>query len=172
MNPLLFLGRVQWIYPFNRNAISLFYLVHQIVGFGKQKLGVQRKEAKVPAHSGSNVDQGHALGTESRRDRDCLPESVERPGEDPLRFPGFGRDLQFSNFLFHDFFLHATGSSSGLNPAATLCESAASNPCSNAGKVTACSTNERSANFTTSPTTRSVGDASRGALPRSETVER
>src|ERR1022692_1741133 len=174
MDPLLLLGRTQGIYPFDRDAISPFHLVHEVVGFGKQEFGIQGEETKIPAPPGSHVDQGHAFCAEGGRDRHCLPESVERPFEDPLGSPPFRGDLQFPHFFFH-----AKGSSlcskfinyrdTGLHRGTKSIPRPISIPASSG---TAFSTKLRSANLTASPTTSSVGDASLGARGRSATEVR
>src|SRR5580693_703952 len=170
MLQLLFLGRTQRIDSFNRDPVFLLHLVHEVVGFGKQEFCVQGEDAKVLAHSGSNIDQDHALGAKSGGDRHPVSESVECPAENALGVPGVRGNLQLPYFFFQDFFFHATGSSSGLKLAVTLSAIAASNPWS--ARLAASSTKLRSAIFTTSPTTRRVGEASCGALRRSETVVR
>src|SRR5580658_4430070 len=170
MHTLLFLGRVQWIHSLYRDAISLFHPVHEVVGFWEQEFGIQSEEAKSLTYAGGNVDKGHALRAERGRDRHGLSESIECPFEDALGSPGFRGNLQPLNFFFDRFLLHATGSSSGPKGLEKL--NADANSFSKARTVAASSTDSRSANLTTSPTTSSVGDASFGAWPRFETVVR
>src|SRR5580704_4833463 len=170
MLQLLFLGRTQRIDSFSRDPVFLLHLVHEVVGFGKQEFCVQGEDAKVLAHSGSNIDQDHALGAKSGGDRHPVSESVECPAENALGVPGVRGNLQLLNFFFHSFLLHATGSSPTLKLAVAVCPNAASK--TGATKLAASSAKLRSANFTPSPTTRSVGDSSRGARQRSETVVR
>src|SRR5258706_5733185 len=135
-NSLLLFGRVQWIYLFNRDAIPLLHLVHQVVGLGKKEFRIQGEQTEILAHPGSNIDQDHALGAESRRNRNCFPETVERPFQDLVGSAAFRDGLQISNF-----FLHAKGSScpkpsNEMPPRAN----AASDPCCSVGTSAASST--------------------------------
>src|SRR5580658_9893690 len=167
---LLFLRRTQRIDPFNRDAVFLLHLVHEVVGFGKQEFSVQGEEAEGRAHLGSNIDEDHALRAKSGRDGHPISEGVECPAQNAFGAPGLRGDLQFTNFVFHHFLLHATDSSSLFRLAEIVCANAASK--AGSAKLVDSSTRLRSVNFTTSPTTRSVGDGSRGARWRSETVVR
>src|SRR6266576_1512909 len=95
------------------DAILLFDPVHQVVGFGKEELGVDGEEPEIFVDTRRHIDQHHAFGTERRRNGYAVAEGLERPGQSSLWSPTLRCNLYICDLVL-DLDLkmfHARGSS-------------------------------------------------------------
>ena len=66
---------------FHFNSITFFDPVHQVIGFRKKELGIQREHSKIWAHSRSEIEQDHSFHAEPGCYRNVFFEVVEGPAQ-------------------------------------------------------------------------------------------
>ena len=95
----LLVGRQQRTGALDVDAILFFRAVDQRVGFGKQKIGVQRENAVGNSRSRREFDKHNVLSAEARGNPERRAESLESPLDELGRVPRFGRLLLIYSFL-------------------------------------------------------------------------
>src|SRR5690349_13071233 len=89
MEAFLVLWRECRFQSLNLDAITALDLLHERVGFGKQKVGIQSEDAQLRLDLGRDVDEDHSFRAKSRGNFDVASEGHKSPAEQVFGSPLF-----------------------------------------------------------------------------------